>query len=174
MLEVKRGNCFSLRYALLIQTLYTFPIHSFQTNYPDRLDPALTRPGRIDVKIEYKLSSKAQAKALFTRFFSSQRLEKDSSITAAEGQKVGINGLAEEFAQLFPGDEFSTAALQGYLLSCRENPVQAVEELTAWIEKERRERSKKERERKEKQMAEWMKSRAGFQPLMLPAPGPLE
>ena len=141
------------------------------------MDPALTRAGRIDVKIEYKLSTKAQAKALFTRFFSSQRFEKGSSVLATDGQQVAVNDLAEEFARLFPADEFSTAALQGYLLSCRKDPVQAVEGLTAWIEKERtekQEREARERERKEKKMAEWTKSRAGFQPLVYPTPGPVE
>jgi len=39
------------------------------TNYVDRLDPALLRPGRMDVKIHYKLSTRYQIVNLFKRFY---------------------------------------------------------------------------------------------------------
>jgi len=39
------------------------------TNYVDRLDPALLRPGRMDVKIHYKLSTRYQIINLFKRFY---------------------------------------------------------------------------------------------------------
>lgn len=41
------------------------------TNHLERLDPALSRPGRMDVWIEFKNASKWQAEALFRNFFPS-------------------------------------------------------------------------------------------------------
>ncbi|KAJ6479420.1 P-loop containing nucleoside triphosphate hydrolase protein [Mycena vitilis] len=41
------------------------------TNHLEKLDPALSRPGRMDVWVEFKNSSKWQAEALFRNFFPS-------------------------------------------------------------------------------------------------------
>lgn len=41
------------------------------TNHLERLDPALSRPGRMDVWIEFKNASRWQAEALFRNFFPS-------------------------------------------------------------------------------------------------------
>ena len=40
------------------------------TNFPEKLDAALTRPGRIDMRIEFTLASKQQIKELFLRMYS--------------------------------------------------------------------------------------------------------
>ncbi|KAF8625116.1 hypothetical protein AX15_005540 [Amanita polypyramis BW_CC] len=47
------------------------------TNHLERLDPALSRPGRMDVWVEFKNASKWQAEALFRNFFPSTEDEKD-------------------------------------------------------------------------------------------------
>ncbi|KAE8257975.1 hypothetical protein A4X13_0g1990 [Tilletia indica] len=39
------------------------------TNHIERLDPALIRPGRIDVRVQYRNASRRQAKGLFLRIF---------------------------------------------------------------------------------------------------------
>jgi chaperone BCS1 len=39
------------------------------TNYPESLDPALMRPGRADVRIDFKLASLDQIEEMFLRFF---------------------------------------------------------------------------------------------------------
>ena len=41
------------------------------TNHLERLDPVLSRPGRMDVWVEFKDASKWQAEALFRNFFPS-------------------------------------------------------------------------------------------------------
>lgn len=39
------------------------------TNYPEKLDDALIRPGRVDMKIEFTLASKQQIRELFLRMY---------------------------------------------------------------------------------------------------------
>jgi len=39
------------------------------TNYPNRLDPALVRSGRVDVHIEFKNATKLQMEAIFLNFY---------------------------------------------------------------------------------------------------------
>ena len=41
------------------------------TNHIERLDAALIRPGRVDVRCQFSLCSRAQARALFLHFYSS-------------------------------------------------------------------------------------------------------
>jgi chaperone BCS1 len=50
------------------------------TNHLDQLDPALCRPGRMDVWIEFKNASKFQAEHLFANFFPSSDAEVAANI----------------------------------------------------------------------------------------------
>jgi len=120
------------------------------TNYIDRLDPALIRPGRIDMKVQYHLASRKQAAELYRRFFS----EGSSDNTDAEKPVAStVDDRAEAFANLIPPHEFSTAELQGHLLGCKMRFADPVASAPAWIEQERKERdekAEKDNDRKQK------------------------
>lgn len=118
------------------------------TNYIDHLDPALLRPGRIDRKIQYKLATREQATALFLRFFPQSYITfEDSKVSSVDEKQSRLGELAKTFSQGVPEYEFSTAELQGYLLSCKKHPEQAAIGIGAWVEQERIERKgRKERE----------------------------
>ncbi|KAH7868111.1 P-loop containing nucleoside triphosphate hydrolase protein, partial [Lentinula edodes] len=131
------------------------------TNHLDHLDPALSRPGRMDVWIDFKNASKWQAEALFRNFFptSSPSLPRATSSTSPQRQPQSktprqhthspaplspsvLSKLAQEFAQKVPDEEFSVAALQGYLLRNKSRPEEAVKGVEAWVEEERRNKEK--------------------------------
>ena len=72
------------------------------TNHPEKLDPALTRPGRADVHAEIGLPDREQISRLFLRFFAERALNQ------------GANDNAAHFARLVR-EGVSMAALQGHL-----------------------------------------------------------
>jgi chaperone BCS1 len=78
------------------------------TNHLDRLDPALIRPGRADVRLRVGDATADQARRLFERFFPREP------------------GLAREFAARLGGRGHSMAALQDHLLLHRQDPAGAV------------------------------------------------
>ena len=83
------------------------------TNFHDKLDAALVRPGRCDVQVLIKNADKDQARRLFLRFY--------------EGQEK----LAEEFGELAGNGNMSMARLQGHLLKhSKRSPQDAITNFT--------------------------------------------
>ncbi|KAJ3136714.1 hypothetical protein HDU90_003092 [Geranomyces variabilis] len=81
------------------------------TNHVSRLDPALIRPGRVDVKVLLDDANADQARQMFLRFF------------------VGETKLADEFVQAvdFATNRVSPAQLQGHFVVHRDSARAAVD-----------------------------------------------
>ena len=81
------------------------------TNHLNRLDPALIRPGRVDVKQEIGWASRNQIIRMFTRFYP------DNPMTPAT---------AFADAALNCGTEKSVAQIQGHFMMFKNDPHGAV------------------------------------------------
>ncbi|KAG8733810.1 hypothetical protein FRC11_001972 [Ceratobasidium sp. 423] len=147
------------------------------TNHIERLDPALSRPGRMDVWVDFKNASKWQAEEIFKNFFPCKRPEDEPKPEDAETEGTEskaenkrrcrdtralvprldaeeIADLARRFAQHIPDDEMSVASLQGYLLKNKTRPRECVDEVADWIIKERDTKARLKREKEEKEKLE--------------------
>jgi chaperone BCS1 len=88
------------------------------TNHPERLDPALVRPGRVDRKIELGYATPDQAGRLFRWYY------RDSGMSSEE-----LCGHAHRFAAQVPEGKLCMAAIQEHLLRHRRTPEVAAHEV---------------------------------------------
>lgn len=85
------------------------------TNHPERLDPALVRPGRVDRSLYLGNTTCDQARRLFLWFYAAG---------AAPGPE--LSRLAREFGSCIPEGSVCMAAIQEHLLRHRTDPEAAV------------------------------------------------
>ncbi|KAF7356935.1 putative mitochondrial chaperone BCS1-B [Mycena venus] len=146
------------------------------TNHLERLDPALSRPGRMDVWVNFTHATKWQAEGIFKCFFpykpSTVAVASESSATDVSQKNLPlpkrrasthaipvlseteISELAKRFAAAIPEDELSVAALQGYLLKNKTRPRECVDEVDEWVIEQRETREKLAKEKAEKEAKE--------------------
>ncbi len=101
------------------------------TNHKEKLDPALTRPGRIDISLHIGMATCDQVRRLFTYFYTPW----ESPISADEAKelKKKVERLASEFARLIPDETLSMASVQGYLLRYKKDPQAAIDNLEKFV-----------------------------------------
>ncbi|KAF2027797.1 P-loop containing nucleoside triphosphate hydrolase protein [Setomelanomma holmii] len=98
------------------------------SNNPDALDPALTRPGRIDKKVYFGNMSRTAGKSIFRRLIGRSALAHDAAFTMAEIEQYAI-----EFAEKVPANTFTPAQVQNFLQGCRSDPHTALRDIDAWV-----------------------------------------
>lgn len=104
------------------------------TNHYKQLDPALIRPGRIDMQFEFTNASQQQAKELFIRWYG----PRDSPIRQTTEEEIqNVKNSADQFCAQIPNGVVSVAALQGFLLSCGNDDRRALREVGPWIDSQK-------------------------------------
>ncbi|RAR12477.1 P-loop containing nucleoside triphosphate hydrolase protein [Stemphylium lycopersici] len=102
------------------------------SNTPDALDPALTRPGRIDKKVYFGNMTASSAKGIFRRLIGRSPLAHEKGFTPSE-----VDGWAEEFAEKVPENFFSPAQVQNFLQDCDGDPIKVLADIEAWVAQNR-------------------------------------
>ncbi|WWD16054.1 hypothetical protein CI109_100479 [Kwoniella shandongensis] len=130
------------------------------TNHLDRLDPALSRAGRFDIRIPFSTALPSQARALYLHFYpleDFQSFPSNDEKQPAIKTQTDIEDLADRFVLAVFGHDsddkhhqavkfedlegtkdrkqngLSMASLQGYLLKHKDDPVGAVEHAQEWM-----------------------------------------
>jgi chaperone BCS1 len=96
------------------------------TNHVERLDPALTRPGRIDQTFYLGYATAKMIEKLFSSFYEQSKADKNE-----------ISSLAGSFASEVPSEIFTAAKIQNFLLKYQDTPEMAVSSAADWVKKNR-------------------------------------
>jgi len=114
------------------------------TNYYNRLDEAIKRPGRMDVHLHFDLASREDVKSIFKRIY--QRTQpRERADCMAEFDAKSIMEFADEFSSRVPERQLSHAEIQEYLIQRSHSPQAALGEFDLWL-KSRAGRGKKRKE----------------------------
>jgi len=93
------------------------------TNYPEKLDPALTRPGRVDMKVYIGYASNSQLARAFEKFYPPELsgLDGNSFVKAVDAARKQIKLPRRKRIEL------SMADVQSYFLFHKDRPQEAVD-----------------------------------------------
>lgn len=84
------------------------------TNHVEKLDPALIRPGRVDLNQLIDDATPEQASVLFKRFYGGRIVSEDISDAEVVQYADRLHNMAQE--EMLNGRRVSMAALQGFFI----------------------------------------------------------
>jgi len=98
------------------------------TNHVEKLDPALIRPGRVDLIEKIDDATPEQARILFDRFYGGRDVLPNTTDEEVEALSRRLGGIVEE--ELAIGRRVSMAALQGlFIRNEAQNAIAACRDL---------------------------------------------
>jgi chaperone BCS1 len=132
------------------------------SNFPEKLDSALIRPGRVDMQVAFTLATKLQIKEIFIKMYASDPNRLNSAnednpntthptpkykaiATKRIFSKEELQPLADKFVNSLPEGKFSPAEVQNFLITRKKDPYKALDEICAWRDQLLKSREKKSR-----------------------------
>ncbi|KAK0703903.1 P-loop containing nucleoside triphosphate hydrolase protein [Lasiosphaeria miniovina] len=106
------------------------------SNFAEKLDKALVRPGRVDRMIYLGNISPRSAELMFLRMYAREKGDGPATTEKLQLSEEQLKQLALDYSSQVPEDVFTPAQLQGYLLNHRDSPVQAAENMATWVKEE--------------------------------------
>lgn len=113
------------------------------TNKPERLDSALVRPGRVDMKVHLGSISRQSAEDMFMRMFASDLKSRTGLMLgeAPQSSEMGpaleaLRTMANEFSSHIPEHTFTPSQLQGFFQLHLDSAAEATAHISAWVARE--------------------------------------
>lgn len=111
------------------------------TNHPEKLDPALIRPGRVDHQVYFGNANHSHMRQIFVRMFTRDPLPdgeqpdaQHQAAVLADVDPAQLEDMAARFAKALDEEVFTPAEIQGFLLVHRKSPQKALDNVAAWRE----------------------------------------
>ncbi|KAK3296374.1 BCS1 N terminal-domain-containing protein [Chaetomium fimeti] len=106
------------------------------SNFAEKLDKALVRPGRVDRMLYLGHISPRSSELMFLRMFGPDADGAAPADRMVQLPREELEKLALNFSKCIPDEVFTPAQIQGYLLNYRDSPVDAAAKAAEWVREE--------------------------------------